>query len=322
VPEARIGVGHGQMPKRRLELVMSDFYHRRSNVLVCTTIIETGIDIPNANTMIMERADKFGLAQLHQLRGRVGRSHRQAYAYLLIPHPKALTEDARKRLEAIEAAGELGVGFTLATHDLEIRGAGELLGEEQSGQIESIGFSLYMEMLDRAVRAIRAGKVPDLAAQLTPHQEVNLRVPALIPDDYLPEVHTRLILYKRISSAENRDALDELKAEIIDRFGALPPATKTLFRITQLRLAAAALGISRIDFGPTGGRIEFAADTRVDPFALVRLVQREPNSYRLEDGTRLRVNAKLDDVEKRFQRVADLLERLEPTEKPSMAATA
>ena len=239
VPEARIGVGHGQMPKRRLEVVMGDFYHRRSNVLVCTTIIETGIDIPNANTMIMERADKFGLAQMHQLRGRVGRSHRQAYAYLLIPHPKALTEDARKRLEAIEAAGELGVGFTLATHDLEIRGAGELLGDEQSGQIESIGFSLYMDMLDRAVRAIRAGKTPDLDADLTPHQEVNLRVPALIPEDYLPDVHSRLILYKRISSAESRDALDELRAEIIDRFGTLPVATKTLFRITELRLTAA-----------------------------------------------------------------------------------
>ncbi len=322
VPEARIGVGHGQMPKRRLEVVMGDFYHRRSNVLVCTTIIETGIDIPNANTMIMERADKFGLAQLHQLRGRVGRSHRQAYAYLLIPHPKALTEDARKRLEAIEAAGELGVGFTLATHDLEIRGAGELLGDEQSGQIESIGFSLYMDMLDRAVRAIRAGKTPDLDADLTPHQEVNLRVPALIPEDYLPDVHSRLILYKRISSAENRDALDELRAEIIDRFGALPVATKTLFRITELRLRAASLGIARIDFGPTGGRIEFAADTRVDPFALVRMVQREPNSYRLEDGTRLRVTAKLDDIEARFDRVTNLLERLEPTEKTRMAASA
>ena len=316
VPEARIGVGHGQMPKRRLEVVMSDFYHRRSNVLVCTTIIETGIDIPNANTMIMERADKFGLAQLHQLRGRVGRSHRQAYAYLLIPHPKALTEDARKRLEAIEAAGELGVGFTLATHDLEIRGAGELLGDEQSGQIESIGFSLYMDMLDRAVRAIRAGKTPDLDADLTPHQEVNLRVPALIPEDYLPDVHSRLILYKRISSAESRDALDELSAEIIDRFGALPVATKTLFRITELRLTAASLGIARIDFGPTGGRIEFAADTRVDPFALVRLVQREPNSYRLEDGTRLRVTAKLDDIDARFDRVTNFSNVSNPRRKP------
>ncbi len=323
VPEARIGVGHGQMPKRRLELVMSDFYHRRVNVLVCTTIIETGIDIPNANTMIMERADKFGLAQLHQLRGRVGRSHRQAYAYLLIPHPKALTEDARKRLEAIEAAGELGVGFTLATHDLEIRGAGELLGDEQSGQIESIGFSLYMEMLDRAVKAIRAGKTPDLNAQLTPHQEVNLRVPALIPDDYLPDVHARLILYKRISSADNREALDELKVEIIDRFGALPSATKTLFRITELRLAAAQLGVARIDFGPAGGRIEFSPDTRVDPFALVRLVQREPHSYRLEDGSRLRVTAKLDDADARFERVRKLLEQLEPrSERPLRSATA
>ena len=322
IPEARIGVGHGQMPKRRLEVVMSDFYHRRSNVLVCTTIIENGIDIPNANTMIMERADKFGLAQLHQLRGRVGRSHRQAYAYLLIPHPKALTEDARKRLEAIEAAGELGVGFTLATHDLEIRGAGELLGEEQSGQIESIGFSLYMDMLDRAVRAIRAGKTPDLDAQLTPHQEVNLRVPALIPEDYLPDVHTRLILYKRISSAENRDALDELKAEIIDRFGALPRGDENAVpdhRVAPRRRGARDLA-HRLRPHRRARRIR--ADTRVDPFALVRLVQREPNSYRLEDGTRLRVTAKLDDVDKRFERVADLLERLEPAEKSSMAANA
>jgi transcription-repair coupling factor (superfamily II helicase) len=320
VPEARIGVGHGQMPKRRLEQVMGDFYHRRSNVLVCTTIIETGIDIPNANTMIMERADKFGLAQLHQLRGRVGRSHRQAYAYLLVPHPKALTEDARKRLEAIEAAGELGVGFTLATHDLEIRGAGELLGEEQSGQIESIGFSLYMDMLDRAVKAIRAGKTPDLNAEFAPHQEVNMRTPALIPDNYLPDVHTRLILYKRISSADSPAALDELKVEMIDRFGLLPDPTKTLFRLTELRLRAASLGIAKIDFGPAGGRIEFAPDTRVDPFALVRLVQREPGSYRLEDGNRLRVTAKLEDIEARFTRVHSILERLDGSRQSTNAA--
>ncbi len=311
VPEARIGVGHGQMPKRRLEAVMSDFYHRRSNVLVCSTIIENGIDIPNANTIIMDRADKFGLAQLHQLRGRVGRSHRQAYAYLLTPHPKALTAEAVKRLEAIEAAGELGVGFTLATHDLEIRGAGELLGDEQSGQIESVGFSLYLDMLNRAVAAIRAGKNPSLAAPLPEHQEVNLRVPALIPDDYLPDVHTRLILYKRIASAANADELDELKVEMIDRFGLLPEPTKALFRLTALKLRAAALGIDRVDFGPSGGRIEFTDQTVVDPFALVRMVQREPTTYRLEGGNRLRVTANLADSEQRFARADLILDRLE-----------
>src|SRR5258705_1900264 len=229
VPEARIGVGHGQMPKRRLEQVMGDFYHRRSNVLVCTTIIETGIDIPNANTMIMERADKFGLAQLHQLRGRVGRSHRQAYAYLLVPHPKALTEDARKRLEAIEAAGELGVGFTLATHDLEIRGAGELLGEEQSGQIESIGFSLYSELLERAVVALKNGQIPDFDLTSDHEAEVELHIPALIPDDYIADVHTRLTLYKRIASARDAYALRELQVEMIYRFALMPEPDKNRF---------------------------------------------------------------------------------------------
>jgi transcription-repair coupling factor (superfamily II helicase) len=300
------------MPKRRLEQVMSDFYHRRSNVLVCSTIIENGIDIPNANTIIVERADKFGLAQLHQLRGRVGRSHRQAYAYLLVPHPKAMTDDAKKRLEAIEAAGELGVGFTLATHDLEIRGAGELLGEEQSGQIESIGFSLYMDLLARAVAALRAGKVPDLAAPLPDHEEINLRIPTLIPADYLPDVHTRLILYKRIAHAADATELDALKAEMIDRFGMLPPQTQDLFRITELRLRAAELGIERVDLGPRGGRIEFARDTKIDPIALVRLVQREPSSYRLEGGTKLRVSADLEAPAQRFARVVDVFDRLSP----------
>jgi transcription-repair coupling factor (superfamily II helicase) len=321
VPEARIGVGHGQMPKRRLEQVMSDFYHRRNNLLVCTTIIENGIDIPNANTIVVERADKFGLAQLHQLRGRVGRSHRQAYAYLLVPDAKAMTDDARKRLEAIEAAGELGVGFTLATHDLEIRGAGELLGEEQSGQIESIGFALYMDMLNRAVAAIRAGKTPALDAPLPEHQEINLRVPALIPEHYLPDVHTRLILYKRIAHAADAQELDALLAEIVDRFGPLPAETRTLFRITALKLRAGALGIDRVDIGPRGGRVEFGGDTRVDPIALVRLVQREPNTYRLEGGTRLRITATLDDPERRFQRVAEIFDRLAP-DPPRVAASA
>jgi transcription-repair coupling factor (superfamily II helicase) len=311
VPEARIGIGHGQMSKRRLEQVMSDFYHRRLNVLVCTTIIETGIDIPNANTIIMDRADKFGLAQLHQLRGRVGRSSRQAYAYLLTPPAKAMTADARKRLEAIEAAGELGVGFSLATHDLEIRGAGELLGDDQSGQIESVGFSLYMDMLERAVKAIREGKTPDLDQPLDLSQEVNMRVPALIPDDYLPDVHTRLIMYKRIASAADADELSELRVEMVDRFGSLPPPLQNLFQVTRLRLRAATLGISRIDFGPKGGTLEFRQDTRVDPIALVRLVQSEPNSYRLEGGAKLRMTRALETPEQRFEAVQALLGRLQ-----------
>ena len=236
VPEARVGVAHGQMRKNEMEQVMGEFYHRRLNVLVCTTIIETGIDIPNANTIVIERADKFGLAQLHQLRGRVGRSHRQAYAYLLTPDQKSMTADAVKRLEAIEAAGELGVGFTLATQDMEIRGTGELLGDDQSGQIESIGFSLYLEMLNRAVEALRAGKIPDRDTPLEPvNQEVNLHVPALIPEDYLPDVQSRLILYKRIAGASTEVELDDLRAEIIDRFGLLPDSVKNLFEITLLK---------------------------------------------------------------------------------------
>jgi transcription-repair coupling factor (superfamily II helicase) len=311
IPEARVGVGHGQMPKRDIERVMNDFYHRQLNILVCTTIIENGIDIPNANTIIIERADKFGLAQLHQLRGRVGRSHRQAYAYLLTPHPKAMTGDAVKRLEAIEAAGELGVGFTLATHDMEIRGAGELLGEEQSGQIESVGFSLYTEMLDRAVRAIREGRTPDLDAPLEPvSQEVNLHVGVRIPEDYLPDVHARLILYKRIANAASEDDLDDLRAEVVDRFGPLPEPLKQLFRVTGLKLAMQSLGIRRLDLGEGGGRVEFNQDTRVNPAAIVALVQTHSATYRLEGASQLRVTRQLPDFDSRMAFAQELLGRL------------
>lgn len=314
VPEARIGVGHGQMPTRRLEQVMSDFYHRRLNVLVCTTIIETGLDIPNANTIIIERADKFGLAQLHQLRGRVGRSHRQAYAFLLTPHPKAMTTDAVKRLEAIKAAGELGVGFTLATHDMEIRGAGELLGDDQSGQIESIGFSLYMELLNRAVEAIRAGEVPNLDSPLEPiSQEVNLHASTLIPEDYLPDVHIRLILYKRISGAADQVALDELQVEIIDRFGLLPEPLKRLFAVTSLKLASQALGVLKLAMGPERGKLEFSNKTNVDPIKIVNLVQREANTYQLEGASVLRVRAVLPSFDERLAFGFALLEKLTPS---------
>ncbi len=310
IPEARVAIGHGQMRERELEQVMSDFYHRRCNVLVCTTIIETGIDIPNANTIVIDRADRFGLAQMHQLRGRVGRSNRQAYAYLLTPDPKAMTDDAKKRLEAIEAAGELGVGFSLATHDLEIRGAGELLGDDQSGQMQAIGFSLYMDMLERAVKAIRAGKEPSLSMPLGEGIEVDLHLPALIPDDYLPDVHTRLVHYKRIANAEDADALENLQAEMVDRFGRLPPQVVNLFRVTEIKLLAQYLGITRVDFGESGGRVEFGQDTTVDPMRVIELVQSSPDRYRFDGGNRLRLILPLGDTELRLRSCRELLEQL------------
>ncbi len=312
VPEARIGIGHGQMRERELEQVMSDFYHKRFNVLIASTIIETGIDVPSANTIIIERADKFGLAQLHQLRGRVGRSHHQAYAYLLTPPRKQLTEDAQKRLEAISNAQDLGAGFVLATHDLEIRGAGELLGDGQSGQIQAVGFTLYMEMLERAVKAIRKGEQPNLEQPLGGGPEINLRLPALIPDDYLPDVHARLILYKRIANAVDEEGLKELQVEMIDRFGLLPEPTKNLVRITLLKLHAEKLGIKKIDAGPQGGRIEFAADTCVDPLTLIKLIQGQPRHYKFEGATLFKFSVPMERPEQRFNTLEALLERLTP----------
>ncbi|MDH1104549.1 transcription-repair coupling factor [Pseudomonas otitidis] len=312
VPEARIGIGHGQMHERELEQVMSDFYHKRFNVLVASTIIETGIDVPSANTIIIERADKFGLAQLHQLRGRVGRSHHQAYAYLLTPPRKQMTEDAQKRLEAIANAQDLGAGFVLATHDLEIRGAGELLGEGQSGQIQAVGFTLYMEMLERAVKSIQKGEQPNLEQPLGGGPEINLRVPALIPEDYLPDVHARLILYKRIASAADEDGLKELQVEMIDRFGLLPEPTKNLVRLTLLKLQAEKLGIKKVDAGPQGGRIEFAADTCVDPLVLIKLIQGQPKRYKFEGATQFRFLVPMERPEERFNTLEALFERLVP----------
>ncbi|PAV50016.1 transcription-repair coupling factor [Pseudomonas sp. HAR-UPW-AIA-41] len=314
VPEARIAIGHGQMNERELERVMSDFYHKRFNVLVASTIIETGIDVPSANTILIERADKFGLAQLHQLRGRVGRSHHQAYAYLLTPPRKGMTEDAQKRLEAIANAQDLGAGFVLATHDLEIRGAGELLGDGQSGQIQAVGFTLYMEMLERAVKAIRKGEQPNLEQPLGGGPEVNLRVPALIPDDYLPDVHARLILYKRIASAIDEDGLKELQVEMIDRFGLLPDATKNLVRLTLLKLQAEKLGIRKVDAGPQGGRIEFAANTCVDPLTLIKLIQSQPNRYKFEGATVFKFQVPMERPEERFNTLEALFERLTPSQ--------
>lgn len=312
VPEARIAVGHGQMRERELEQVMSDFYHKRFNVLVASTIIETGIDVPSANTIVIERADKFGLAQLHQLRGRVGRSHHQAYAYLLTPPRKQMTPDAEKRLEAIANAQDLGAGFVLATHDLEIRGAGELLGEGQSGQIQAVGFTLYMEMLERAVKAIRKGEQPNLEQPLGGGPEINLRVPALIPEDYLPDVHARLILYKRIASAADEDGLKELQVEMIDRFGLLPEPSKHLVRLTLLKLQAEKLGIRKVDAGPQGGRIEFAADTCVDPLVLIKLIQGQPKRYKFEGATLFKFQVPMERPEERFNTLEALFERLTP----------
>ncbi len=317
VPEARVAIGHGQMRERDLEQVMSDFYHKRFNVLVASTIIETGIDVPSANTIIIERADKFGLAQLHQLRGRVGRSHHQAYAYLLTPTRKAMTDDAQKRLEAIANAQDLGAGFVLATHDLEIRGAGELLGEGQSGQIQAVGFTLYMEMLERAVKAIRKGEQPNLEQPLGGGPEINLRLPALIPEDYLPDVHARLILYKRIANAADEDGLKELQVEMIDRFGLLPEPTKNLVRLTLLKLQAEKLGITKIDAGPQGGRIEFSADTSVDPMVLIKLIQSQPKRYKFEGATLFKFQVPMERPEERFNTLEALLERLAPNEQGS-----
>lgn len=315
VPEARVGVAHGQLAERQLERVMSDFYHKRFNVLVCSTIIETGIDVPSANTIVIERADKFGLAQLHQLRGRVGRSHHQAYAYLLTPPPKQITSDAKKRLEAITQSEDLGAGFNLASHDLEIRGAGELLGEEQSGQIETIGYGLYMEMLDRAVQAIRAGKTPNIEAPMSEGVEINLGLPALIPDDYLSDVQQRLVMYKRISNADTQEALRELQVEMIDRFGLLPDPVKYLFRQAELRQRVERLGITRLEAGPERGRLIFNEKPAIDPMTLVTLIQRQPQHYRLDGANTLRFMGDMPDAEARFKQVDALLTRLEQSVK-------
>ncbi|HSM31011.1 MAG TPA: TRCF domain-containing protein, partial [Woeseiaceae bacterium] len=310
VPEAALRIGHGQMPERELEQVMLDFYHRRFNVLLCTTIIESGIDVPTANTIIINRADRLGLAQLHQLRGRVGRSHHRAYAYLIAPPKASMTADAVKRLEAIDSLEDLGSGFTLATHDLEIRGAGELLGDEQSGQIHEIGFSLYTELLARAVDSLRSGREPDLDAPLDAGVDINLHVAALLPDDYVPDVHLRLMLYKRISGTKTADDLRELQVELIDRFGLLPDATKNLMRIAALKQRAAALGIEKIDAADAAGYLVFGDDSRIDPVALVKLVQNDSRSFRLQGSHRLSFRLDLADVEARFRAIEDLMGKL------------
>ncbi len=310
VPGARVDFAHGQMRERELERIMRDFYHQRFNILVATTIIESGIDVPTANTIIINRADKLGLAQLHQLRGRVGRSHHRAYAYLITPPPRAMTRDAVKRLQALESLEDLGAGFTLATHDLEIRGAGELLGEDQSGQIHEVGFTLYTQMLERAVRAIREGRQPELDRPLDHGTEIDLNLPALLPEDYLPDVHIRLIQYKRIASAASREELRELRVEMIDRFGLLPDQAKNLFDITELKLEVQPLGIRKIEAGPQGGKIHFEEQPAIDPARIIELIQTRPQQFKLDGSDKLRFFADLEEPESRVDKIRQLLEML------------
>ena len=320
VPEANIAIGHGQMRERELEQVMLDFSHQRCNLFVCTTIVESGIDVPTANTIIIDRADKFGLAQLHQMRGRVGRSHHQAYAYLLTPPKANMTPDAIKRLEAIESLEDLGAGFTLATHDLEIRGAGELLGDEQSGQIQEIGFALYMEMLERAVEALKQGKIPQLDEPLHRGPEVDLRVPALLPEDYMPDVHMRLVLYKRIAAVESVEALRELQVEMIDRFGLLTEPSKNLFRIAELKLRAKSIGIRKLDLHANGGYVLFDKDASIDPTNLILFIQRNGRTHKFDGPQKVRFTLPLEDTEARFKAAEDLLDGI--THAPAAIAAA
>ncbi|CAM4128219.1 transcription-repair coupling factor [Bordetella tumulicola] len=309
VPEARIAVAHGQMPERELEQVMKGFYQQRFNVLLCTTIIETGIDVPTANTIVIHRADRFGLAQLHQLRGRVGRSHHQAYAYLLTPGEDAITSNAKKRLEAIQAMEELGSGFYLAMHDLEIRGTGEVLGESQSGNIHEIGFSMYNEMLNEAVRALKAGEEPDLDAPFNLACEVNLHAPALLPSDYCPDVHARLAIYKRLSHAEDEDDLIRIQEELIDRFGKLPEAAQVLLTTHRLRLAAQPLGVIKIDASENQALLQFGPKTTVDPARIIELVQKQRH-IKLAGQDKLRIEFTVVKISTRADAVRAVLRSL------------
>lgn len=311
LPEARIRIAHGQMPEAELEAVMLDFYHQRFDLLLCTTIIESGIDNPRANTMLIDRADRFGLAQLHQLRGRVGRGHQRAYCYLFTPDPRAMTDDAKRRLDAIQSLEELGVGFALASHDLEIRGAGELLGDAQSGHMDEVGFTLFMEWLNDAVAAIRAGKDPQsLAEKQAEGPQIHLNTPALIPSDYLPDVQLRLQLYKRLANLRKSEGIGEIMVEMVDRFGALPDAVKTLLCQTQLRILAESLGITAIDAGPQGARLTLSAQHRLPVDRLLQKIQKESQTFQLEGQDRLRIRRTLPDGQARCEALLMLIDEL------------
>jgi len=309
LPEARIAVAHGQMPERELERVMKDFIAQRYNLLLCSTIIETGIDVPTANTIVMARADKFGLAQLHQLRGRVGRSHHQAYAYLMVPDIEGLTKQAGQRLEAIQQMEELGSGFYLAMHDLEIRGTGEVLGENQSGNMMEIGFQLYNEMLNEAVRCLKAGIEPDLLNPLTVTTEINLHAPALLPDDYCGDVHLRLSFYKKLATAKNTDQIDALLEEIVDRFGKLPPQGQTLIDVHRLRVIARPYGVVKVDAAPGVINITFKKDPPIDSMAIMHLIQKNRH-IKLAGNEKLRIEKELPEAKDRAQMVRDVLRSL------------
>jgi transcription-repair coupling factor (superfamily II helicase) len=310
LPEARIAVAHGQMRERELERVMREFTAQRFNVLLCSTIIETGIDIPTANTIVINRADRFGLAQLHQLRGRVGRSHHQAYAYLLTPPEEALNKNAVKRLEAIQMMEELGSGFYLAMHDLEIRGAGEILGEEQSGEIHEVGFSLYARMLERAVRKLKSGKADELEGTVDVSTEVNLHVPALLPAAYCSDVHERLSLYKRLADADTREELDALREELVDRFGELPEAARALVECHMVRIAARRLGVARVDATHEAVQLQFIKNPPIDGAKVIDFIRRKGRQARLAGPEKLRVEAKLPAWQERAAAVKDILQQL------------
>jgi len=309
LPEARIAIAHGQMPERELERVMRDFVAQRYNILLCSTIIETGIDVPTANTILISRADKFGLAQLHQLRGRVGRSHHQAYAYLLVPEIDGLTKQAAQRLEAIQQMEELGSGFYLAMHDLEIRGAGEVLGESQSGNMMEVGFQLYNEMLAEAVRALKNGQEPDLLGPLNVTTEINLHAPALLPDSYCGDVHLRLSFYKKLAMAKNTDQVDALLEEIVDRFGKLPVQAQTLIDVHRLRVIARPYGVAKVDSAPGVTHISFKPNPPIDAMRIIELVQKNRH-IKLAGNDKLRIERELTDVHLRAQLVRDVLRSL------------
>ncbi len=309
LPEARIAVAHGQMPERQLEAVMRDFVAQRSNLLLCSTIIETGIDVPSANTIVISRADKFGLAQLHQLRGRVGRSHHQAYAYLMVPDKESLTKQASQRLDAIQAMEELGSGFYLAMHDLEIRGAGEVLGENQSGNMLEVGFQLYNEMLGEAVRCLREGKEPDLLSPMSATTDINLHAPALLPDDYCGDVHMRLSFYKKLATAKKTEQIDALMEEIVDRFGKLPPQAQTLIDVHRLRVISQPYGVVKVDAAPHLINITFRKDAPVDPMKVIELVQKNRH-IKLAGNEKLRIERELPDPKARAHLVRDVLRSL------------
>jgi transcription-repair coupling factor (superfamily II helicase) len=309
MPEARIAIAHGQMPERELERVMRDFYHQRTNLLLCSTIIETGIDVPSANTILIHRADKFGLAQLQQLRGRVGRSHHQAYAYLLTPGEEALSAAAKKRLQAIQMMEDLGAGFYLAMHDLEIRGAGEVLGESQSGGIHDVGFALYTEMLEHAVRSLKKGKEPDLAGPINVATEVNLHAPALLPGTYCADVHERLVLYKRLANCSTDEELERLIEELVDRFGPLPDPARVLIECHKLRIQGAPLGVQKIDASAGGIVVQFIPQPPVDSRRVLSLVQSN-RIYRLPGPDRVKIEMKHEDLKLRSNEVRQFLRKL------------